>query len=83
MYALKSPFRFPPYERGIGAVASRAGMGHPSTRVGELCAEQGVSRRTLYCHVDPKGALPPNGEKLFDRSARRSCLILNSAEAGM
>jgi DNA invertase Pin-like site-specific DNA recombinase len=50
-----------------------ASMGKPETRVGELCAELGISRQTLYRHVDPKGNLRPDGEKLLggDRNARR------------
>jgi hypothetical protein len=28
-----------------------ASMGKPETKVGELCAELGISRQTLYRHV--------------------------------
>ena len=31
---------------------AQAAMGQPGTKVGELCAELGVSRQTLYRHVD-------------------------------
>jgi DNA invertase Pin-like site-specific DNA recombinase len=50
-----------------------ASMGMPGTKVGELCAELGISRQTLYRHVDPKGNLRPDGEKLLGgaRNARR------------
>jgi DNA invertase Pin-like site-specific DNA recombinase len=50
-----------------------ASMGMPETKVGELCVELGISRQTLYRHVDPKGKLRPDGEKLLGgaRNARR------------
>lgn len=44
-----------------------AAMGAPETKVGELCAELGVSRQTLYRHVDPEGKLRPDGEQLLQR----------------
>jgi DNA invertase Pin-like site-specific DNA recombinase len=44
-------------------------MGQPETSVGELCVELGVTRQTLYRHVDPKGKLRPDGEKLLSRRA--------------
>jgi hypothetical protein len=34
-----------------------AALGPPETTVGALCREPGVSRQTLYRHVDPKGNL--------------------------
>ena len=42
-----------------------AAMGQPETKVGELCAELGITRQTLYRHVDPKGKLRPDGRKLL------------------
>jgi DNA invertase Pin-like site-specific DNA recombinase len=42
-----------------------AAMGQPETKVGELCAELDISRQTLYRHVDPKGKLRPDGERLL------------------
>ena len=33
---------------------AQAAMGQPGTNVGELCAELGVTRQTLYRHVDPR-----------------------------
>jgi DNA invertase Pin-like site-specific DNA recombinase len=33
---------------------AQAAMGKPETKIGELCAELGISRQTLYRHVDPK-----------------------------
>jgi DNA invertase Pin-like site-specific DNA recombinase len=44
---------------------AQAGMGRRETGVGELCAELGVTRQTLYRHVDPQGRLRPDGEKLL------------------
>lgn len=42
-----------------------AAMGKPETQVGNLCEELGITRQTLYRHVDPKGNLRPDGEKLL------------------
>ena len=42
-----------------------ASMGKPETRVGELCAEMGISRQTLYRHVGPDGTLRQQGRKLL------------------
>ena len=42
-----------------------AAMGQPETRVGALCAELGITRQTLYRHVDPKGVVRPDGQKLL------------------
>ena len=44
---------------------AQAAMGRRETRVGELCAELGITRQTLYRHVDPQGRLRPDGEKLL------------------
>lgn len=46
-------------------------MGQPETRVGDLCAELGVSRQTLYRHVGPDGALRPDGHRLLASSTAR------------
>jgi DNA invertase Pin-like site-specific DNA recombinase len=45
-------------------------MGKPETKVNELCGELGISRQTLYRHVDPDGKPRPDGRKLLDRSGR-------------
>lgn len=45
-------------------------MGQRETKVGELCTELGVTRQTLYRHVDPKGTLRPDGEKLLGRKGK-------------
>jgi DNA invertase Pin-like site-specific DNA recombinase len=46
---------------------TQAAMGRRETGVGELCAELGITRQTLYRHVDPQGRLRPDGEKLLRR----------------
>ena len=46
---------------------AQAAMGQKETKVGELCAELGITRQTLYRHVDPNGQLRPDGEKLLGR----------------
>jgi hypothetical protein len=46
---------------------AQAAMGHPGTRIGELCIELGVSRQTLYRDMNPTGQLRPDGEKLLGR----------------
>src|SRR5215207_3663843 len=43
-----------------------ASMGKPETKVGELCAELGITRQTLYRHVGPDGSIRPDGRKLLD-----------------
>src|SRR5271163_1816077 len=43
---------------------AQAAMGQPGTRIGELCIELGVSRQTLYRHMNPAGQLRPDGERL-------------------
>jgi hypothetical protein len=49
---------------------AQAAMGQPGTKVGELCIELGVSRQTLYRHMNPTGQLRPDGEKLLRRKRR-------------
>ena len=44
---------------------AQAAMANRATKVGDLCAELGVTRQTLYRFVDPQGALRPDGEKLL------------------
>lgn len=44
-----------------------AAMGHPETRVGDLCTELGITRQTLYRHVGPGGALREDGKRLLNR----------------
>jgi hypothetical protein len=47
-----------------------ASMGQPDTKVGELCAELGITRQTLYRHMSPAGELRPDGLKLLAGSKR-------------
>lgn len=42
-----------------------AAMESRDTTVGDLCAELGITRQTLYRHIDPKGNLRPDGQKLL------------------
>ena len=42
-----------------------ASMGKPETKVGELCAELGITRQTLYRHVGPDGTIRADGRKLL------------------
>lgn len=46
---------------------AQAAMGQRETGVDGLCAELGVTRQTLYRHMDPQGRLRPDGEKLMLR----------------
>ena len=49
---------------------AQAAMGQPGTRIRELCVELGVSRQTLYRHMNPTGQLRPDGERLLGRKRR-------------
>ena len=55
------PYKMTPAKLRLAMTA----MGQPETHIGALCTELGVSRRTLYRHVDPKGALRTDGQKLL------------------
>jgi DNA invertase Pin-like site-specific DNA recombinase len=56
---------------------AQAAMGRPETNVAELCEELGVTRQTLYRHVDPKGGLRPDGIKVLGQHQGKA----TSAEA--
>ena len=45
-------------------------MGHPKTKVADLCRELGVTRQTLYRHVSPAGNLREDGRKLLKTKRR-------------
>lgn len=45
---------------------AQAGLANRDTKIGELCKELGITRQTLYRHVDPNGKLRPDGEKLLN-----------------
>jgi DNA invertase Pin-like site-specific DNA recombinase len=49
---------------------AQAAMGQPGTKIGDLCRELGISRQTLYRHMDPIGQLRSDGEKLLGRNRR-------------
>jgi DNA invertase Pin-like site-specific DNA recombinase len=55
------PFKMTPAKLRLAMAA----MGQPETRIGALCAELGVARQTLYRHVDPKGELRPDGQRVL------------------
>ncbi len=46
---------------------AQAAMGKPETKVSALCAEIGVTRQTLYRHVDATGSLRPDGLRPLQR----------------
>ncbi|TXN20499.1 helix-turn-helix domain-containing protein, partial [Methylobacterium sp. WL93] len=48
---------------------AQAAMGQPETKVVDLCIELGITRQTLYRHVDPKGALRPDALKILGQKA--------------
>jgi DNA invertase Pin-like site-specific DNA recombinase len=54
---------------------AEAAMGKPGTQVGELCAELGVTRQTLYRHVSPTGQLRPDGVKLLATRAGAAATV--------
>ena len=44
---------------------AQAAMGQPETKVADLCIELGITRQTLYRHVDPKGQLRADALKIL------------------
>ena len=44
---------------------AQVAMGRRDPGVSALCAELGITRQTLYRHVDPEGRLRPDGERLL------------------
>lgn len=61
------PFKMTPAKLCL----AQAAMSQPGTKIGELCIELGITRQTLYRHVNPKGQLRPDGGKLLGRSTQR------------
>ena len=49
---------------------AQAAMARRETGEGALCSELGITRQTLYRHVDPEGRLRPDGERLLLRRQR-------------
>jgi len=62
------PFKMTPAKLRL----AQAAMGQPGTKVGELCAELGVTRQTLYRHVTPTGELRHDGLSVLGRQKRAS-----------
>lgn len=58
---------------------ARAAMGQPGTKVSELCAKLGITRQTLYRHVNPQVAVRPDGEKLLRRKRQNASPATGSA----
>jgi DNA invertase Pin-like site-specific DNA recombinase len=54
---------------------AQTAMGKLGTKVSELCAELGLTRQTLYRHVDPNGLLRPDGEKLLGKMRTRPTTV--------
>ena len=44
---------------------AQAAMGQPETKVADLCLELGITRQTLYRHVDPKGQFRADALKIL------------------
>jgi DNA invertase Pin-like site-specific DNA recombinase len=51
---------------------AQAAMGQPGTKIGELCAELGITRQTLYRHVTPQGELRPDGLSVLSGQKRQT-----------
>ncbi len=55
------PFKMTPAKLRLAMAA----MGQPETKINELCKELAITRQTLYRHLDPKGTLRADGQKLL------------------
>jgi DNA invertase Pin-like site-specific DNA recombinase len=55
------PYKMTPAKLRLAA----ASMGQTGTKIGDLCAELGITRQTLYRHVSPTGELRADGHKLL------------------
>jgi len=44
---------------------AQGAMGKANTKISELCKELGITRQTLYRHVDPNGELRADAHKLI------------------
>ena len=44
---------------------AQVAMGQPETKVADLCLELGITRQTLYRHVDPKGQFRADALKIL------------------
>ncbi len=70
------PFKMTPAKLRL----AQAAMGQPGTKLSKLCAELGITRQTLYRHVDPHGAVRPDGEKLLGRKRQGASASTGSAQ---
>ena len=61
----KCPYSIPYKMTAAKLRLAMASMGQKETKVGELCAELGITRQTLYRHVGPDGSIRPDGQKLL------------------
>lgn len=57
------PYKMTPAKVRLAA----ASMGQPDTKVGDLCAELGITRQTLYRHVSPSGDIRDDGRRVLAR----------------
>ena len=57
--------RLPVVSRGLTAAPDERDSLASYRLLGRLSAELGITRQTLYRHVDPNGLLRPDGEKLL------------------
>jgi DNA invertase Pin-like site-specific DNA recombinase len=67
------PYKMTPAKLRLACAA----MGQPETKVGDLCAELGITRQTLYRFVSPEGALRDDGKRMLER--RRSTRTRSTA----
>lgn len=57
------PYKMTPAKLRLAAAA----MAQADTKIGDLCAELGITRQTLYRHLSPTGEFRPDGHKLLAR----------------
>lgn len=70
------PFKMTPAKLRL----AMASMGQPETKINELCRELEITRQTLYRHVDPKGTLRSDGQKLLQSRSRPMSHSYHSSE---
>lgn len=62
------PFKMTPSKLRL----AQASLTRHDTHVSELCNELGITRQTLYRHVDPNGKLRAQGQKVLNRRGNAS-----------
>ena len=68
-----------PYKMTAANVgAAMAALEHKETKVGDLCAELGITMQTLYRHVSPSGELRPR----WDGSSPSGRRCLTASQPG-